>query len=350
MQAWPMRPLLEDDDGNRITDAATWQLRAASIRDTILSTLGAVPPTQRFGGCSPGEPMPDGDVVRTPLRITVDEGDVMPAWLIEPVKEPETRRVALALHQTTKHGKAEVAGLAGAPPLAYGLELAKRGWTVLAPDQLAVESRYAHGLRAYDTARFYERFPQWSAVGKMITDARIAVDALMHLPQTADLPVYAIGHSLGGQTAALVAAFDSRIAGAVSNCGVFPFATCANRASWFREEWYIYLKDAALKQSVLEGPQPLWDWHELCALIAPRPLMLLASPADPLADDQAGFTMMHWELFELYDMLGAAERFSAVTHGEGHAFTAAQRAYAYGWLEQQAASDSASDGETHNAE
>lgn len=256
----------------------------------------------------------------------------MEAWLLEPV-DGNIKGVALAPHGTNEHGKDYVAGTADVEHAPYALELAQRGWVVLAPDCHALCNRYARGLDAYDTAAFYERFPQWSSVGKIIVDLRACVDVLDQLPQTKGHAVSVIGHSLGGQSALYVAAADQRITSCVCNCGVYPFADSDARAHWFREQWYIYLRDPDLKRSVIEGPQPLWDFHELAALIAPRRLLISTAPNDYCCGHIEGITQMTADLHRVWSLHDAQCQLTCIIHNDGHAFERRHRTFAYEWLE-----------------
>ena len=335
MQTWPMRPLLWDDQEQPIRDSESWLKRAATIRQTFVSTLGEAPDSQRLHGYEIVERVESEGVARSLLRITVDDDDVMEAFLMEPADESRRKRgaVALALHQTNNEGKNEVAGLAGLPTLRYALELAQRGWTVLAPDQFAITRRFGKGVGAFDTARFYERFPKWSSVGKALRDSQIALDVLNQLPQTAGHRVSVIGHSLGGHSAVFLAAVDDRVSQVVANCGIYPLADSANRSAWFRTSWYIYFKDEAFRKSAIDGPVPLWDFHELCALIAPRRLCVLSACNDELIRSAWGLHQTGEQLHRLYALLKSERSLLTVTHNEEHSFSDANRALAYGWLE-----------------
>jgi dienelactone hydrolase len=335
MQIWPMRPLLWDDQEQPIRDAESWQKRAATIRQTFVSTLGEAPDSQRLHSYELVERVESEGVARTLMRITVDDDDVMEAFLMEPA-DPAKRKpgaVALALHQTNNEGKNEVAGIAGSAKLRYALELAQRGWTVLAPDQFAITRRYGKDIGPFETGRFYDRFPKWSAVGKSVSDSQIALDVMEQLPQTKGHRPSVIGHSLGGHGSVFLAAVDDRISQVVSNCGVYPFADSFAREQWFRDRWYIYFKDQAFKKSVVQGPVPLWDFHELCALVAPRRLCLLSASNDALVRSAWGLHQMGEQLHRLYALLQTNGALLTVTHNEEHSFSNANRAMAYAWME-----------------
>src|SRR5829696_3417643 len=109
-----------------------------------------------------------GDVVRERISYNVEPGEGIPAYLFVPRdQEPGERRAGVfAHHQHAGQfhlGKSEVAGLAGNPEQAYALELARRGYVVLAPDAICFEERGPH-LGSLDTppepsaGRDHERF------------------------------------------------------------------------------------------------------------------------------------------------------------------------------------------------
>src|SRR5687768_5737386 len=137
-----LRPLLQVD-GKNVHDAAGWLRRAAAIREAFLRTLGPRPGSQRLYGFEIGPPIASARTVRRLIKIEVDRGDIIEAWLLEPLEPsahlPGHGRVAIAFPPTTHAGKEETAGLeAGRPYRAYGLELAERGWTVLVPEHFSM--------------------------------------------------------------------------------------------------------------------------------------------------------------------------------------------------------------------
>jgi hypothetical protein len=74
-----------------------------------------------------------GTYTRSKITYEPEAGRKVFAWLLVP-KGGGRRPAALALHQTTRIGKDEPAGLGGKANLHYAKELAERGWVVLAPD------------------------------------------------------------------------------------------------------------------------------------------------------------------------------------------------------------------------
>ena len=88
------------------------------------------------------ESVPEHGYVRQ--RIEYDSfGDWVPAFLLLPEKLDNNPAILINhQHNRERHlGKSEVCGLAGNPLQAFGPELARRGFVVLAPDTICFEDR-----------------------------------------------------------------------------------------------------------------------------------------------------------------------------------------------------------------
>src|SRR6185369_1322999 len=72
--------------------------------------------------------------IRRKITYQTEPGDRVAAYLFLPPADGKKLPAVLCLHQTTKLGKAEPAGLGGLKNLHYALELAERGYITLAPD------------------------------------------------------------------------------------------------------------------------------------------------------------------------------------------------------------------------
>jgi acetyl esterase/lipase len=132
-----------------VRSQADWDLRRRHVQAGFMQAAGDLP-----GPCSRvpldvqvHEEIRLGTLRRLKLSYQSDPNDRVPAYLFLPQdagRAAASRRPAvLCLHQTTEHGKAEPAGLAGSPDLKYALELAHRGFVTLAPDYPSLgEHRY----------------------------------------------------------------------------------------------------------------------------------------------------------------------------------------------------------------
>jgi dienelactone hydrolase len=134
-------------------------------------------------------------------------------------------------------------------------------------------------------------------MGHMVDDTRAAIDAVSKEPQVDSNRIYLFGYSMGANLALHTAVLDSRVKGVVSLNGFTPMRTDTENkgtggiARYFREHDLLPRMGAfAGKESRLP-----YDFDELIAAIAPRPVYILspqfdrdATPADVrLAVDQA---------------------------------------------------------------
>ena len=87
------------------------------------------------------------------------------------------------------------------------LALVKAGYAVLAYDQCGFGSRMA------EIGPFYDRWPHWSQMGRMVDDARTAIDALEQDSLVDARRISILGYTLGGAVALHTAALDSRVRG-----------------------------------------------------------------------------------------------------------------------------------------
>lgn len=206
--------------------------------------------------------------VRRRISFASGDGDQVSAYLFLPKDSSGRHRAALCLHQTTKIGKSEPAGLGGKPNLHYALELAERGFVTLAPDYPNFGDYkfdpYAHGYV--------------SATMKGIRNHRRALDLLVSMPQVDKRKIAAIGHSLGGHNALFVAAFDPRIAAVVTSCGFTSFAKYygGNLNGWSHAG---YMPRIASQYDKSPAKMP-FDFPGILQSLAPRPVFINAPVRD----------------------------------------------------------------------
>jgi hypothetical protein len=262
--------------------------------------------------------------------------DVVTAWLLVPTPLNARAPAVMACMPTSPYGKDTIAGLRESSDWWYGLELAERGYVVLAPDVLTTGERVSPGLDPLDTTAFYKKHPNWSMLGKMLWDYQRGLDYLTSLDFVDKSRIGAIGWSLGAHNACFLAAYDSRISAVVTDGGVIHFSGNPNPFGWCREfptkqdgrvgKWR-YMPQ--LKPYLLAGETPT-DFHELQALIAPRPYLDMNSVQDTW---KSGLSASK-KLRRLYAFLGAPGQFDYYVFDGGHSFPEPMRAKAYAWLDQ----------------
>jgi dienelactone hydrolase len=326
--------LVHPADGHTIADPAEWSDKAADIRARMESIIGVMPEHTLPPDVKLVEQIVTPDYIRSRITYTVAPAERIYAYLLVPhtrtMSEPGPGLVCL--HQTVACGRREPVGLEGSEDYAYAHHLASRGFVCVVPDHITAGDRVSEGLEPYDTAAFYERHPEWSAVGKSIHDTMRAVDVLLGLPGVDPARIGVIGHSLGGHSSIFAAAYDERIAACVSNCGLTTFAENPNRMDWCRDHWYVYLP--ALRPIFLANEEAPFDFHEVVSLVAPRALLNISSLTDAMVGSPHAMFELARNVREVYELLGHQSNAAFHFHDTGHGFTEDTRDLAYGWLER----------------
>jgi hypothetical protein len=329
--AAPNRDLLtlEEPDGSHRpigpANRLDWGRRRYQILAAMEQVLGPMP-----ASC---ERVPlDGRVLRRKQQGRAYEiwwieyratlSDRVPALLLLPKDRSTPRPAMLCLHQTVRVGKAEPAGLAGDPNLHYAAELAQRGYVCLAPDYPGFGDdssdplgggRYASGLmRAI-----------WNNIR--------GLDLLQSLPEVDEDRLGAIGHSLGGHTALFTAAFDQRLRAIVTSCGFTSFRRYfgGDLRNWAQPHYMPRIGD----WYQCDPKKVPFDFHEVLAAVAPRPVFISA----PLRDhnfDHRGVVEVAEVVRRVYQLFGAEESLRLVAPDCGHTFPHEVRAQVYDWLER----------------
>lgn len=181
-------------------------------------------------------------------NIRVQNNDIIEkvqAYLLIPKEIKGKNPAILAIHQHHRNwqiGKSEVVGITDDKMYAYGLDLVKQGYVVIAPDILCFESRLGNDEYRKDKEgnRYFERFELIKYLSKGSTlqaktlhDLSVTIDVLCSLDFVDKDRIGVIGHSLGGQESIWVTWYDKRIKVAASSCGV----SCIND---FIESGYQY--------------------------------------------------------------------------------------------------------------
>ncbi len=153
---------------------------------------------------------------------------------------------------------------------------AQAGFLVLAFDPIAT------GGRQEERRDFYQREPNWSLMGKMVLDARHAVDAALANPDADPQRIYLVGFGMGGMVATFTAALDQRVAGVVSASGFTPFRTDGDAAGTggIRRWSHLYGWLPRLGAFVTNTAAVPVDFPEILSAIAPRPMLVIAPSWD----------------------------------------------------------------------
>ena len=261
-----------------VNTIADWRQRRAQILAAMQQVMGPLPGLEKRGPLDvlTVEEFDAGDYVRRSITYTAELGGRVPAFLLIPkaaLAKGAKAPAVLALHQTHAAGRKVVVGLGDSPNDEYGVDLAKRGFVVLAPPYTMLAD-YQPDITALG----------WkSGTMKSIWDNVRGLDLLATLPFVRTNGFGVIGHSLGGHNGVFTAVFDERIKVVVSSCGLDGFLDYygGDPKVWRAERGWCQLRymPALTNYSgrLVEIP---FDFHELIGALAPRVCFLSA----PLGD------------------------------------------------------------------
>lgn len=189
---------------------------------------------------------------------------------------------------------------------AIGPILALAGYCVLAIDA------WCFGERRADENASAKRFllegrTLW---GMMLSDERAALDYLEARREVDRERIGCFGFSMGSTKAWWLAALDSRIATAVSACGLTTYRALIAADSLNRHGIYYYVP----------GILKVADAGEIVSLIAPRPFLSLSGEEDAGAPLE-GVREVHRKAAKVYRVLGARGNLVRRVYPAGHEFT-----------------------------
>lgn len=193
------------------------------------------------------------------------DGDKVSAFLLLPDKLGNNPAVLINHQHNREHhlGKSEVCGLAGNPLQAFGPELARKGFVVLAPDSICFEERRKDTtVEGFD---FWQHFDEMCCriitgeflMKKVLTDAMNGISLLTGLPFVDAERIGTLGHSYGGNTVLFLSALDERIS----------FACASGSACTF--EHRMKHGTGIEMASVIPNFHGKYDVDDLVTLIAP---------------------------------------------------------------------------------
>ncbi len=297
-----LTPLLVGGDGRAITTLAAWRRRRAELERAWRDLLG---PLEVARGRPPRvevlhEERVD-DVVRQRVRYLAEPGVETEAYVLTRDRPRGRRPGAVVFHTTTPESIRQPAGLSDVREKHFGLALARRGFVAFCPRNF-LWPETTRMAAAEETRRVRLRHPRARGMAKMLHDGQVALDILAARDDVEPRRIGCIGHSLGAKEALYLAAFDPRIAAVVSSEGGIGLAMSNWDAEW-------YLGDVVRQAGFAR------EHHELLALAAPRPFLLVGG------DSADGAASWPWVAAaqQVYRLHGEPPRLGLLNHGQGHA-------------------------------
>jgi len=251
--------------------------------------------------------------------------DMIKAYLLIPDKVGRKPAVLIHHQHNREHhlGKSEVCGLAGNPLQAFGPELARRGFVVLAPDAICFEERRKDSsVEGFD---FWQHFDEMCyrvlkgecLVKKVLEDAIAGVTLLANLDFVDGKRIGTLGHSMGGNTVLFLAALDERIQFSVASGSA---CTYENRMK----------SNVGIEMSsVIPGFYKKYDVYDLVSCIAPRKLLVVSAEEDKYSKD-APYVIE--KASPAYLAQGAQEKLYHMRYPGGHALTKERFDFIIEWL------------------
>ena len=314
--ARPLQPVLVDNQGRTITTLAGWRRRRSELEQRGRAVIGQLSlPRKNPPRVDVVEEDHVGDVVRQRIQYFVEPDLRTEAYVLKPHQPRARCPGAVVLHSTTPESIRQPAGLADVAEKHFGVALARRGFVALCPRNFLWPDTTRMAAED-ETRRFRERHPGARGIAKMLFDGQVAVDILAARSDVDPGRIGCIGHSLGGKEALYLAAFDPRITAAVSSEGGIGLTM----SNW-DAEWYL--------GDIVRQPGFTREHHELLALAAPRPFLLVGGDS---ADGTASWPWIAAAL-PVHRLYGTPPRLGLLNHGRGHAVPPDVEPRLLEWLE-----------------
>lgn len=269
------------------------------------------------------------EYTRLLIHYLGSENDTISAFLLIPKGNgPFPAVLVHHQHNGERHlGKSEVCGLYGDPLQAFGAELVKKGFVVLAPDSICFEDRRKNkkGITPDEEADFLQHYNEMcyrilkgnSLMKKVIEDAEIGFDILKSHTIVDKSRIGVLGHSYGGNTVLFQAAVNEEI----------KFACSSGAACTYKNK--IEIGTGIEMAEVIPGFIEKYDIFHLVQCIAPRPILIVSASDDKYSKDADYIELQSKNAYEEFGVTGNLEHKKYI--GE-HGLTEERFDYITDWI------------------
>ncbi|MBN2456251.1 MAG: SUMF1/EgtB/PvdO family nonheme iron enzyme [Sedimentisphaerales bacterium] len=300
-----LRSFLIDEQGSKISTVAQWQRQRRKLKEKWMKLLGA--PTLR-------PPLPAAKLIKTfqeeyytgkLMYLQTEPDDWMKILIMiphKPIKSPTPVVISPYYDVDAPAGK-NLGGQLYNPPSqmrSFCYLMVQQGYIGIAVQGNGMkQERYDEAV-----AHLKLKYPECTGLGKWVWNVHRLVDYLYTLPEVDHHNIGVVGHSYGGTMSLYAAALDDRITTVVDSEGAISFYFTN-----YYDYWYFgdYIRDIAKST----------DQHELLALIAPRPFLLISGE---WADGDKSWSHIN-AAREVYSLLSRPECIGMFNHRSGHSPT-----------------------------
>ena len=299
-------PLLKDDAGNNITSLESWKQKRKQLKKQWLDLLGSMPCRNHPLNIKIIEEDRKAGCIRQLIEYDVEPGVREEGYLLKPfdLKPNEKRAAILVLHPTNNDTIRVVAGLSAKVSRQQGIQFCQKGFIVFCPKCFLWKKGVKYNANAA-AKQFLKKHPKALGMKKMLFDAQRGIDVLEALPQVDQKRIGTFGHSLGAKEVFYVAAFDDRIkVAAASEGGIGLHST-----NW-DAPWYL--------GKIIHDPNFKRNHHELLALAAPKPFLILGGESGRGAADGDRSWNLIQPAMAVYQLYENPTRLAFYNHHQGH--------------------------------
>ncbi len=307
-----------------------WKIRRPQLLRVWTAALGKLGPSEQdrqwFGDIRKAvvrETADRGTYTRVALDLPIEKDFLQPHLLLLPKNQGPGPFPAVVCWTSTTPDYTE-------PEKWWGKWLVEHGYVVLTGWSFI---RHYRDDTTYGTGaaeKLHERFGHWLPMAKMVHDAQREAEYLRNLKEVDADRIGFMGFSLSAKAALYIAAFAPEFKATVS---VDPHIAVNGGTNWYAP-WYldwtrVYPDIPTPQHTVLsllnpnpERPGFEHDHHEILALAAPRPLLIVGGSAN--SEDRGGDSddRQSWGYYnrakEVYRLVGVPDNLRFVLTDNGH--------------------------------
>ncbi|MEX0938700.1 MAG: FG-GAP-like repeat-containing protein [Pirellulales bacterium] len=312
-----------------VTTPFDWGLRRAHILAGLERAAGPLPdPSQRVPlDVELVETRTENNVNRRKVRFATEPGRHVAAQLLVPAGLRGKAPAVLCLSDERAPG---AAGEAGEPDASnpevfqFAVKLAERGYVALVPDDPWHQETGAQP--AADSPRHA------SGTSRAIWNNLRAVDLLESLSEVDAERIGCLGHGAGGELAVMTAAFDQRLVAIVTSCGITSLAETPPEEL---ARWSAPRRMPRIATVYENDPAKLpFDFHELVAALAPRPVYVMAPLHDLICEIRGARNVLQ-AAAEVYNLHNVPQNLHSSHPDTGRELHEAEIDEALAWLDRQ---------------